>query len=270
MRASMKPAPLLSLRNRRPRSSSVDSPVSPLTVDPFANFDADTSSPPARQTPLSPDFQVIIAQQSTHRHNVDGETPPTPPLKDDYAYWPSKAPSPAIIEAPLLSSKSFKPPKPQSTWSESTTRDSNRLSYYQDTPTTPKALPQTPKSPLTPQRSRATRAQTPGPPPHSPRTPRKRTTNKGESRESERTKVKEAAALRTPPGIPSDFPFAPPPIPKDTQQLHKPKRSSSIYPEDERYTLPPFEFTARVKKGGEKRDTSFYDFWKTILEEGRD
>ena len=270
MRASMRPAPLHSLKNRRPRSSPVDSPVSPLTVDPFANFDAEINCPHSRQTPLSPDFQVIIAQQTNYRHSVDDGTPPTPPLKDDYAYWSPKAPSPALIEAPLLSSKSFKPPKPQSARSESSTRDSNRLNYYQDTPTTPKALPQTPKSPTTPQRSRATRAQTPGPPPHSPRTTRKRTTNKGKSRESGNPKIKEPAALRTPPGIPSDFPFAPPPIPEDTQQLHKPKRSSSIYPEDERYTLPPFEFTARVKKGGEKRDTSFYDFWKTILEERRD
>ena len=269
MRASMRPAPLHSLKNRRPRSSPVESPVSPLTVDPFANFDAEINPKPSRQTPLSPDFQIILAQQSPYKHSLDDEGPPTPPLKDDYACWSPKAPSPAIIEAPLLSSKSFIPPKPRSAWSESTTRDSNRLSYYQDTPTTPKALPQTPKSPIPPQRSRATRAQTPGPAPHSPRTPRKRITNKGKTRETERTKIKEPTALRTPPGIPSDFPFAPPPIPENTQ-LHKPKRSSSIYPEDERYTLPPFEFTARVKKDGEKRDTSFYDFWKTILEERRD
>lgn len=265
MRASMRPAPLYSLRNRRPRSSPADSPVSPLTVNPFANFDAEINTAPSQQAPLSPDFQVIIAQQSKHRYSLDDETPPTPPLKDDYAYWSPKTPSPAIIEAPLLSSKSFKPPKPQSAWSESTSRDSNRLSY---TPVTPKLLPQTPKSPTVPQRSRATRAQSPGPPPHSPRTTRKRTTNKVKNRESERTKIKETMALRTPPGIPSEFPFAPPPIPEDT--LHKPKRSSSIYPEDERYTLPPFEFTARLKQGGEKRDTSFYDFWKTILEERRD
>lgn len=170
MRASMRPAPLHSLRNRRPRSSSADSPVSPLIVDPFANFDTEINVTPNRQTPLSPDFQVIIAQQSNYRHSVNDGTPPIPPLKDDFAYWSPKVPSPALTEAPLLSSKSFKPPRPRSAWSESTTRDSNRLSYYQDTPTTPKALPQTPKSPLTPQRSRATRAQTPGPPPHSPRT----------------------------------------------------------------------------------------------------
>ena len=269
MRASMRPAPLHSLKNRRPRSSPVESPVSPLAVDPFANFNAEMNFPPTQQTPLSPDFQIIIDQQSAYRHSLDDETPPTPPLKDEHAYWSPKAPSPAITEAPLLSSKSFKPPKPQSAWSETTSRDSNQLSYYQDTPTTPQILPQTPKSPVTPQRSRANRAQTPEPLAHSPRTTRKRATNKGKTRESERIKIMDPMALRTPPGIPSDFPFAPPPIPDDTQ-LHKPKRSSSIYPEDERYTLPPFEFTARVKKGGEKRDTSFYDFWKAILEERRD
>ena len=269
MRASMRPAPLHSLKNRRPHSSPVESPVSPLTVDPFSNFDAEINFPPSQPTPLSPDFQIIVAQQFPYKRSLDDETPPTPPLKDDYAYWPPRASSPAIIEAPLLSSKSFKPPKPQSAWSESTTRDSNRLSYYQDTPTSPNALPQTPKSPLIPQRSKATRAQTPDPSAHSPRiATKRRTADKGKNRESERTKTKERMELRTPPGIPSDFPFAPPPIPEDT--LHKPKRSSSIYPEDETYTLPPFEFTARVKKGGEKRDTSFYDFWKAILEERRD
>ena len=268
MRASMKPSPLNSLRFRLPRSSSADSPVSPLTGDPFANFDAEIYSTPSRRTPLSPDFQAIIAEQPSYRHSVDDESPPTPPLKDDYTYWPPRVPSPAIIEAPLLSSKSFRPPKPQSAWSESTLRDSTRLSYYQDSPTTPKALPQTPRSPIVPQRSRATRAQIPEPLANSPQATRKRTTNKGKSRGSERTKSKETMELRTPPGIPSDFPFAPPPIPDDT--LHKPKRSSSIYPEDERYTLPPFEFATRLKSGREKRDTSFYDFWKTILEERKD
>ena len=268
MRASMKPAPLNSLRIRLPRSSSADSPVSPLTEDPFANFDAEMNFTSRRQTPLSPDFKVIITQQSSYRHSVDEEVPPIPPLKDDYAYWPPKVPPPAIIEAPLLSSKSFKPPKPRSAWSQSTLRDSTRLSYYPDTPTTPKVLPQTPKSPIVPQRSRATRAQIPEPPARSSRATRKGTTDKGKSRGNERTKSRDTMELRTPPGIPSDFPFAPPPIPDDT--LHKPKRSSSIYPEDERYTLPPFEFASRLKSGREKRDTSFYDFWKTILEERKD
>ncbi len=268
MRASMKPSPLRSLRTRLPRSSSVDSPVSPLAADPFANFDAEMNSTPSRQTPLTPDFQVITAQQSNYRHSVDDESPPTPPLKDDYTYWPPRVPSPAIIEAPLLSSKSFRPPKPQSAWSESTLRDSTRLSYYQDTPGTPKVLPQTPRSAIVPQRSRATPAQIPEPLANSPRATRKRTTNKGKNRGSGRTQSKEIMELPTPPGIPSDFPFAPPPIPDDT--LHKPKRSSSIYPEDERYTLPPFEFATRLKSGREKRDTSFYDFWKTILEERKD
>ena len=264
MRASMIPSPLYSIRTRRPRSSSVDSPVSPLLPDPFANFDTEINSTPRRQqTPPSPDFQLIIAQNSNHRHSIDdNESPPTPPLKDDYTYWPPKVPSPAITEAPLLSSKSFRPPKPQSAWSESTIRDSARLSYYQNTPTTPKALPQTPKSP---QRPRTPRAQIPEPPATSPEAkPRKRTTNKG-------AKSKESTEVPPPPGIPSDFPFLPPPIPTDdTVTLHKPKRSSSIYPEDEdRYTLPPFEFSTRFKNGsaGGRRDTSFYDFWKGILEE---
>lgn len=269
MRASMIPSPLYSLRTRRPRSSSVDSPVSPLLADPFANFDAEMNSTPSRQTPPSPDFQAIIAQNSNYRHSLDDESSPTPPLKDDYSYWPPKVPSPAITEAPLLSSKSFRPPKPQSAWSESSIRDSNRPSYYQSTPTTPKVLPQTPSFPLVPQRSRTPDAQIPEPPSTSPAATRKRTTNKGKNTGSERTtKSKETMELRTPPGIPSDFPFAPPPIPEDT--LHKPKRSSSIYPEDERYTLPPFEFATRFKSGREKRDTSFYDFWKTILEERKD
>ena len=268
MRASMKLSPLNSLRIRLPRSSSVDSLVSPLTGDPFANFDAEMNSTPSRQTPLSPDFQFIIAQKSNYRHSVDDESPPTPPLKDDYTYWPPRVPSSAVIEAPLLSSKSFRPPKPQSAWSESTFRDSTRLSYYQDTPTTPKALPQTPRSAIVPQQSRATRAQIPEPPANSPRATKKPTTNKGKNKGSERIKGKETMELRTPPGIPSDFPFAPPPIPEDT--LHQPKRSSSVYPEDERYMLPPFEFATRLKSGRERRDTSFYDFWKTILEERKD
>ena len=270
MRASLIPSPLYSLRTRRPRSSSVDSPVSPLIADPFANFDAEINSPPSRQATLSPDFQAIITQNSNYRHSVDDESPPTPPLKDDYTYWPPKVTSPPITEAPLLSSKSFRPPNPRSAWSESTTRDSTRLSYYQSTPTTPKVLPQTPRSPLTPQRSKATRPQIPEPLPNSPPATRKRTTNKVKNKGSEGTKSKETMELRPPPGIPSDFPFAPPPIPEDTQHLHKPKRSSSIYPEDERYTLPPFEFATRFKGGREKRDTSFYDFWKTILEERKD
>ena len=268
MRASMKPSPLNSLRIRLPRSSSVDSPVSPLTADPFANFDTEMNSTPSRQMPLSPDFQVMIAQQPEYRHSVVDESPPTPPLKDDYTFWPPRVPSPAIIEAPLLSSKSFRPPKPQSAWSESTFRDSARLSYYQNTPTTPKVLPQTPRSPIVPQRSRATRAQIPESLAKSPPATRKRTTNKGKNRGGEGTKSRDTMELRTPPGIPSDFPFAPPPIPDDTP--HKPKRSSSIYPEDERFTLPPFEFATRLKSGREKRDTSFYDFWKTILEERKD
>ncbi len=268
MLASMKPAPLNSLRIRLTRSSSVDSPVSPLTEDPFANFDAEINPTSRRQTSLSPDFKVMTAQQSSYRHNMDDEVPPIPPLKDDYAYWHPKAPPPAVVEAPLLSSKSFKPPKPRSAWSESTLRDSTRLSYYPDTPTTPKVLPQTPRSPIVMQRSRATRAQIPEPPARSPRATRKDTANKGKSRGNERTKSRDTMELRTPPGIPSDFPFAPPPIPDDT--LHKPIRSSSIYPEDERYTLPPFAFATRLKSGREKRDTSFYDFWKTILEERKD
>ncbi|KAK0516173.1 hypothetical protein JMJ35_000776 [Cladonia borealis] len=268
MRASMIPSPLYSLRTRRPRSSSVDSPVSPLLPDPFANFDTKINSTPRRQTPLSPDFQVILAQNSNYRHSMDDdESPPTPPLKDGNPYWPPKVPSPAIIDAPLLSSKSFRPPKPQSAWSESTIRDSARLSYYHSTPTTPKALPQTPKSPLVPQRPRTPRAQI-------PEAPRKRTTPKPKPSVSQpRTEIKESTTteLPPPPGIPSDFPFLPPPIPTDDAvTLHKPKRSSSIYPEDEeRYTLPPFEFSTRFKSGSgrERRDTSFYDFWKGILEE---
>ena len=265
MRSSLKPSPLNSLRNRLLRSSSVDSPVSPLIADPFANFDTEMNSTPSRQMPLSPEFQVVLAQKPEYRHSVDDQSPPAPPLKDDYTYWPPKVLSPAITEAPLLSSKSFRPSKPQSAWSESTFRDSTRLSYYQNTPITPKALPQTPRSPFLPQRSRATRPQIPEPVAKSPPATRKRTANKGKNRGSGGTKSKDTMELRTPPGIPSDFPFAPPPIPDDT--LHKPKRSSSIYPDDERYTLPPFEFATRLKSGREKRDTSFYDFWKTILEE---
>ena len=165
MRQSMKPEPL---RSYHQRSASTDTPVSPLTSDPFARFDSDNTF--ARRQ--SPEFQEIFARRSRDmdRTNEDDFRPP-PPKKDDgyvrkdpstsefdydYDYdndVPPPAP-PSIKDAPLLSSKAFKPPPPPSTHYS---RNSTRLSFYPSTPhippqslSPPVPPPKTPNSPPMP------------------------------------------------------------------------------------------------------------------------
>lgn len=260
-RQSMKPEPL---RSYHQRSASTNTPVTPLISDPFARFDSDDTFT-RRQ---SPEFQEMFARRSRdmHRTNEDDFRPP-PPKKDDgyvrkdsstsefdydYGYdndVPPPAP-PSIKDAPLLSSKAFKPPTlPSRNYS----RNSTRQSFYPDTPIHPPSPPHLPshhpKSP-TPLPCHLTQQENARP----------KTASKAKTRISPRTP--------TPPGIPSDFHYTPPPIPDET--VHRLKRSSSIYPEDGdgRYTLSALEFAARSRnEAPEKRNTNFYDFWKPILEE---
>ena len=260
MRQSMKPEPL---RSYHQRSASTDTPVSDLTSDVFARFDSDNTFTRHQ----SPEFQEILARRSRDmdRTNEDDFRPPPPKKDDGYVRkdsstskfdhdYDNDVPPPApppIKDAPLLSSKAFKPPPPLSTHYA---HNSTRLSFYPDTP---HVSPQSPSPPVPPPKI-------PNSPPMPPRPTRKRTPKdsiKGKDRDS-------TPPPPTLPGIPSDFHYAPPPIPDET--VHRPKRSSSFYPEDGdgRYTLPALEFAARLRnEAPERRNTSFYDFWKPILEE---
>ncbi|KAL2040165.1 hypothetical protein N7G274_007068 [Stereocaulon virgatum] len=102
MRRSMKPAPLRSFHQR---SASANAPVSPLFSDPFARFDSETefardmgrrNEGDFRPPPLRKDEGYIRkgSYASSFNYDYDLSTPPTPANKD----------------APLLSSKAFKPP----------------------------------------------------------------------------------------------------------------------------------------------------------------
>ena len=57
-----------------------------------------------------------------------------------------------------------------------------------------------------------------------------------------------------------DFPYPPPPIPDD--RVHRPRRSSSVYPDSPapRIHTPDWQHWNK-----HRRNTSFYDYWETIL-----
>ena len=130
MRRSMKPEPL---RSYHQRSASTETPVSPLSSDPFSRFDSETefardmgrrNEGYFRPSLLRKDEGYIRKESSASSFNYD--------------YDLSNPPPPAMKDAPLLSSKAFKPPTlPKNHHPPNI----SRLSFYPTTPQTSSPIP---------------------------------------------------------------------------------------------------------------------------------
>lgn len=207
-------------------------PVSPMSIDPFSNFDSENPNPYTTHPSTPPHHKPTNSKTSL---------PPAPYPKD------------SIYISPTSTRLSFYPTTPTSTTPNHPRKDSDTLPPIPPLPSSKiKALPNFPPA------SSLIAKQT-------------------------RFPVR-ISSLSTPAApTPHSFPFAPPPIPNET--VHKPKRSSSIYPEDgvkmsrgerDTFILPALQFDGRGRLGEResrgsqrsgKRDTGFYDFWEPILEE---
>lgn len=238
------PAPLRLTKNNSTRRirDSVDSPVSPMSIDPFANFDFDNSN----------SYSTGPSTPSHHRQNgSDLSLPPTPYPKDSGYISPNN------------SRLSFYPDTPTSTAPGVPRKDSEILPPIPTRPSSSKGkkLPHLPHAPPpVPKEDRPTRFPL-----------------RTDSLSSTPNPTHLAATTL------AQFAFAPPPIPEE--KMHRPKRSSSIYPDDsgrdgrggrdarDTYMLPALQFdgkgTLRESKRStkSKRDTGFYEFWNPILEE---
>lgn len=228
---SCKPAPLNLTKTFSGRRSqyTIESPVSPMSTDPFSNFDSDNSNAYTTNPSTPPQHRPT---------NSESSLPPTPYPKD------------IIYTTPTSSRLSFYPSTPTSTNPGTARKDSDTLPPLPPLPP-PSQTKDLPNIPPIPKEPRPTRFPI---------------------RTSSLSGPRATTTL-------SHFPFAAPPIPNE--MVHRPQRSSSIYPEDglrerreerDTYMLPALQFDGRGtlterKKSGVKRDTGFYDFWEPILEE---
>ncbi|KAL6716382.1 hypothetical protein ACLMJK_005948 [Lecanora helva] len=252
----------------RPRSKSQNSQISGATQEAenqWANFDSDPPYQTEAKTPSlfeSPrhDWTLTNTKEDDNLQGREARFKPTPPLKDS-AYLSRKL-STFSLDIGLASPPSRNPPPPPSRKEANTLRQEtswipSRPSFV---PSSPILSPSEPVSPLTP----------------SPDTPRPQIQQECPRRPSSATPKANAYIAEI-----QNFPYPPPPIPKDDPYIHQQSRnrSSSIYPDD--VSVYPYdddededESVPRLGtpdwERSPRRNTSFYDYWEVILgEHGR-